>query len=156
MGCLQVKPAKPRHNPDRVHIADWTTHVLSVSSVEEDHGELRRIVEDMPFRITVSFNCQDAANQLDTHPFGIVVCDCKLQDGAWNDLLRRISRRPEQPLLIVSSRLADDFLWAEVLNLGGFDLLVKPFIEREVRHVLTTASTHLRNHCRDGCVVGAA
>jgi DNA-binding response OmpR family regulator len=106
-----------------------------------------RIVEETPFRVTVSRDCRDAANQLEGQQFGIVVCECHLPDGAWTDVLRQISRQPEQPLLIVTSRLAGDFLWAEVLNLGGFDLLIKPFSRREVRHVLMTALTHLRNHC---------
>jgi DNA-binding response OmpR family regulator len=145
-----------RSSADRVRASDRTTRVLSVSSVDEDHADLLDIVEETPFRVTVSRDCRDAANQLDEQQFGIVVCECHLPDGAWTDVLRQISRRPEQPLLIVSSRLADDFLWAEVLNLGGFDLLIKPFSRQEVRHVLTTALTHLQNHCAGGPVAGAA
>jgi hypothetical protein len=30
-----------------------------------------------------------------------------------------IQRVPKPPLLVVTSRLADEYLWAEVLNLGG-------------------------------------
>jgi hypothetical protein len=37
----------------------------------------------------------------------------------------------DRPRLIVFSRNADDRLWAEVLNLGGFDLLATPFREEE-------------------------
>jgi DNA-binding response OmpR family regulator len=35
--------------------------------------------------------------------------------------------------------LADERLWAEVLNLGAYDLLAKPFDVREVLHAVTTA-----------------
>jgi hypothetical protein len=39
----------------------------------------------------------------------------------------------------VISRLADEYLWAEVLNLGGHDVLAKPLRQAEVlwvfRHV---------------------
>jgi DNA-binding response OmpR family regulator len=38
----------------------------------------------------------------------------------------------DPPLLIVSSRLADEHLWAEALNLGVFDVLAKPFQSEEV------------------------
>jgi hypothetical protein len=34
--------------------------------------------------------------------------------------------------LIVTAKLADDRLWAEVLNLGGFDVLAQPFYRGEV------------------------
>jgi hypothetical protein len=34
--------------------------------------------------------------------------------------------------VIVSSRLADDNLWTEVLNRGGYNVLAKPFQAAEV------------------------
>jgi hypothetical protein len=44
------------------------------------------------------------------------------------------------PQLVVTSRLADAYLWSEVLNLGGFDVLAKPLMEKEVRQVLDSVS----------------
>jgi hypothetical protein len=41
--------------------------------------------------------------------------------------------------MIVTSRLADERLWAEVLNLGGYHLLAKPFDASEVVRVVGTA-----------------
>jgi DNA-binding response OmpR family regulator len=41
-------------------------------------------------------------------------------------------------ILIVTSRFADDYLWSEVLNFGGYDVLSKPFSEEEVRHVFAS------------------
>lgn len=41
--------------------------------------------------------------------------------------------------MIVASRLADERLWAEVLNVGGYDLLVKPFEKDEVAWVVGLA-----------------
>ena len=43
------------------------------------------------------------------------------------------------PPLVVTSRLADDYLWSEVLNLGGWDVLAKPFRQQEVLYVLDSA-----------------
>jgi hypothetical protein len=41
----------------------------------------------------------------------------------------------------VSSRLDDERLWAEVLNLGAFDLLLgSPFVQEEVLRVVQCAS----------------
>jgi hypothetical protein len=39
----------------------------------------------------------------------------------------------------VADRFADERLWGEVLNLGGYDLLTKPFVREEVLHVLELA-----------------
>jgi DNA-binding response OmpR family regulator len=57
----------------------------------------------------------------------VVVCERELLPGTYIDMLEHIATLPNVPSLIVTSRLADDRLWAEVLNLGAWDLLAKPF-----------------------------
>jgi DNA-binding response OmpR family regulator len=47
----------------------------------------------------------------------------------------------------VTSRVADDSLWAEVLNLGAYDLLMKPFDLTEVFRVVSLAWRHWKNDC---------
>ena len=49
---------------------------------------------------------------------------------------------PDPPVLIVTSRLADEYLWAEALNLGAYDVLVKPFDASEAVRVLDSAWRH--------------
>jgi DNA-binding response OmpR family regulator len=49
------------------------------------------------------------------------------------------------PLLIVASRTADEYLWAEALNLGAYDVLSKPYHPAEVIRVLSMAWLHWRN-----------
>jgi hypothetical protein len=39
----------------------------------------------------------------------------------------------------VTSSCADEYLWAEVLNLGGFDVIAQPFNPEELRHILLSA-----------------
>ena len=66
----------------------------------------------------------------------LVVCDTEIEGhGTWRDLLTRPDGEPRFAL-VVASRLADDTLWSEVLNLGGLDVLRKPFSAEEVARVL--------------------
>ena len=53
---------------------------------------------------------------------GVVITDSRLPDCSWNEVLEAADQTEGQPSAIVSSRLADERLWAEVLNTGGFDL----------------------------------
>ena len=55
--------------------------------------------------------------------------------------------------MIVSSRLADDCLWAEVLNLGGYDLLAKPFAAAEVSRVVKMAARRGPPALRGSCAI---
>jgi DNA-binding response OmpR family regulator len=66
----------------------------------------------------------------------VVLCGGGLPDGAWRNLLTRVGVTADPPLVIITSRLADDQLWVEALNLGAFDLLAEPFCEEEVVRVV--------------------
>ena len=57
-------------------------------------------------------------------------------------MLERISLLPDPPLFIVTSRLADERLWAEALNLGAWDVLAKPFEADEVIRIVSIAGQH--------------
>jgi DNA-binding response OmpR family regulator len=69
----------------------------------------------------------------------IVICECVLPDGNWRDLLSIMAPLAESPRLIVISAHADDLLWAEVLNLGGYDVLAKPLKLQEVARTVALA-----------------
>jgi DNA-binding NtrC family response regulator len=75
----------------------------------------------------------------------VLICESELVDGTWHDLLDWTTHTQHAPLLIVASRSADDALWAEVLNLGGYNVLAKPFDSREVFHVVANAWLHWKN-----------
>src|ERR1039457_6508410 len=53
-------------------------------------------------------------------PVSIVMCDGDRAQLAWRELLQRLAMLPRPPLQIVTSRLANDRLWAEALNLGAY------------------------------------
>ena len=69
----------------------------------------------------------------------VMICDRDLPDGSWRLLFDHTETLARAPKFIVSSRTADDYLWAEVLNLGGHDVLAAPFDEREVSRVVGSA-----------------
>ena len=66
----------------------------------------------------------------------IVLCD---GESGWREILDEFRTLPDPPFLIVTSRLADDRLWSEALNLGAYDVLAKPYDPDEVLRVLDLA-----------------
>ncbi|HUI57453.1 MAG TPA: hypothetical protein VLY04_20895 [Bryobacteraceae bacterium] len=82
----------------------------------------------------------------------VVLCAQDLPDGSWRDLAAAAATMDEPPALIVVSRLADERLWAEVLNLGGYDLLAAPLVQSELARSLDLAWHHwaARRHEQPG------
>lgn len=71
----------------------------------------------------------------------VVIVDGDAQALCWRELLAQISEDDAcpKPKFIVISCLADERLWAEVLNLGAYDLLPKPLDADEVAWVVRSA-----------------
>ena len=76
----------------------------------------------------------EAVGHLSSRHIPVVNCESSLPDGNWKLLLE------SAPNLIVTARGADEALWAEVLNQGGYDVLAQPFDKGEVTRVVASAS----------------
>ena len=117
--------------------------VLFIGPCAEEHASLRQIFRDSQCELQAASTCRDGLGLLrDTHHgIRVVICDYSLPDGDWKGVLTELNTMPDRPTLIVSSRHADERLWAEVLNLGAFDLLLgSPFEPEEVLRVTQSAS----------------
>jgi len=114
--------------------------VLAIVRAEEDRTSLAKILSDSDWRLRVTGNFREAQTALREFVPGVIISDCRLpEDHCWKDVLHEIGTTEDPPPLIVVDRLADERLWAEVLNLGAYDLLAKPFDTSEVLHAVSTA-----------------
>jgi DNA-binding response OmpR family regulator len=121
--------------------------VLSISPMEEDHFFLQDILNHVqgtldPIRKFTVNSCATLASGLAAlrkRQFEVVVCERDLPPGSWKDVLEQVTIQPDPPSLIVTSRLADERLWAEALNLGAYDVLAKPFDRNEAIRVVGAA-----------------
>jgi DNA-binding response OmpR family regulator len=113
--------------------------ILVVSPHPEDVTCLRHILHHPNWHINLSTSRAQAALLLATQTPSVIICERDLPDGTWKDLLQRTQGMAHPPLLLVVSRHADENLWAEVLNLGGYDVLLKPFDRAEVVRVVGMA-----------------
>lgn len=124
--------------------------VLSVSPIPDDHISLKQIIHysgrgvhsDSRWELNESLTLTSAVSVLRQRQIPVVICERDLQPGTWREMLEHVGRLHRPPLLIVTSRLADERLWAEALNLGAYDVLAKPFDTREVIRTVTSAWLH--------------
>jgi len=126
-------------------IPERAVTVLSVSPHQEDHSALRGIFGHSRWALYQAGHVASAVAILNEREIGVVLCDRDLQPGTWIDLLESLTLLPNAPPLIVTSRLADDRLWSEALNLGAYDVLAKPFDRRELARSVSLAWLHWRH-----------
>ena len=118
--------------------------VLSVSPYADDQDALAEILQPSKWPLYRAATLRAAVQLTSRHQISVVVCERDLPPYSWKDVLGGVTASPKPPLVIVTSRHADDRLWAEALNLGAYDVLAKPFDPAEVRRALGFAVLHWR------------
>jgi DNA-binding NtrC family response regulator len=116
-----------------------TVTILALLPTNEDRSSLTGIFRHCTWRLELREHLADSRELLNELETGVVITDCELPDANWKDVLQQTECK-EVPLpMIVACRLADDRLWAEVLNLGGYDVLATPFDADELLRSVSLA-----------------
>ena len=122
--------------------------LLSVSANDEDHAffaDRARTDPEWTLNATTrwdvcrAFTIPSALHSLRGRQIPVLVCTDDLAKDTWQELLEKVLSVQDPPSVILASRLADDRLWAEAINLGAYDVLAKPFDGNEVMRVVTAA-----------------
>ena len=111
----------------------------------EDRRDLERIVGPCQWKLIWSRTCAGAIEAARRSAAPIVISGRTFPDGGWRDIWSGLRSQPQPPMFILASWLADEALWAEVLNLGGYNLLMKPFRPEEVIRTVHGALIAWRN-----------
>lgn len=113
--------------------------ILCISAFPEDHESLRRILADPVWRITSAFCGQQAIQCLCRDRVEVILCDAGLPDATWRDILSQIADLTNPPALIVTVWEVDENFRAHVRALGGYDVLAKPFVAEQLKHLMSAA-----------------
>jgi DNA-binding response OmpR family regulator len=124
---------RPEADPIRV------VTVLLVSPEEQDHRYFRSLFSRTNWTLYVASSSAAAIEMLSSQAIPVVVAEQRLPERGWQEILRAAESLPAPPKTVVAAPLGEPELLAEVLNLGGYDVLVRPFDPQEVLHCLSMA-----------------
>jgi len=84
----------------------------------------------------------EAMNRLDPP---VILYDRDWPDAEWRTTVQALASSPHRSCVILASRVADDYLWQELIRCGGYDLLAKPFRADDVGRSLKLALSYWRS-----------
>ncbi|MEX2303964.1 MAG: response regulator [Bryobacterales bacterium] len=106
----------------------------------ERRRTLEHNLEPLNVQVLLAGSCQEARILLQNNPpVSVVITDVSLNDGNWCDIFRFLVDKGIHASVVVSSQLADERLWSEVLWRGAYDVLVEPYEADEVRRIIEGA-----------------
>ena len=115
------------------------SRILFISGHPGDAHHLSRMLDSLPLAVDHVETMEQARAKLQQNDYCVILTEAALPDGTWLDAIHLARQCPQELEVIVTDPQADARFWAEVLNLGAYDLLAQPFYEPEVRRILYNA-----------------
>jgi len=129
-----------------------TVSVLALLESRGDRQCLNHIFSHSNWDLHFASSLQELQSFLREHTLGVIITDCYLSGkGYWTDVLHFIEELAVPPLLIVADRSPN--VLAEVVNLGGYDFLAKPFDFTEVIRTVGAAWLTWKQKAEAACLI---
>jgi DNA-binding NtrC family response regulator len=77
--------------------------------------------------------------------FDVAILPATLPNAEWLALWGELCLLNPRPSILVYARAATFELWTSVLDLGGFDVIVEPFSDREIQEAVLLAAQSFRD-----------
>ncbi len=119
--------------------------VLFVSPHPQDAGPLIELLGPLSLQLEHVMDLSGARLRLKQQRFAVILTEATLPDGTWRDIIALAEEVKCNTEVIVTRPFADPRFWAEVLNLGAYDLIPQPFAAGEVRRILSNACSRVKN-----------
>ncbi len=115
---------------------------LLVGEYKGDRLLVHEVFRRLGWRLFEARNRRRAMECLERNPVHVVITESDLPNWNWKRVLKDLRTREKPPQLVVTSRQADETLWSEVLNIGGYDVMAQPLQRNEVERVVASAHRH--------------
>jgi len=98
-----------------------------------------KILSKMDYKVQYALSGYDALKMMDEYQFDVVITDLKMSHLGGMEVLRRIKEFHPEIIVIVITGYASVSSAVEVMKMGAFDYLPKPFTPQELRSVVYQA-----------------
>lgn len=108
---------------------------------EADRDLLRAAGAKNQWHITFADTYEEAQRLLAKVQAPVVLCDRDLAQDWWS-MVEGLAACSRQACILLVSKVADDYLWNELVRRGGYDVLSKPLEEAELVRAVRLAWTY--------------
>ncbi len=123
--------------------------VLVVMSAPERLMPLLSKLDVGDFTVHATDSFHDTRQQLRADPdVDVVITDITLPDANWCNILRFLVDNDLSASVVVIAPDANESFWSEVLWRGGYDLLLEPYEDLEIKRIVEGAARAAREKFR--------
>jgi CheY-like chemotaxis protein len=106
--------------------------IIGLAFTDEDRRLLASVCSRRQWNVLFADTCDQARAALDQLKAPVILCDRDLPGAEWRDVVQGLASLPHRACVILISKVVDDYLWNEVVQRGGYDVLRKPLREEDL------------------------
>ena len=129
--------------------------ILMLSRSESDCAVVQRVGNEQGWSVRFAASIEEAAPVVAREGFEVILCDRDQAEHPWREVLDRILAACPGARVLLLSPVNDTFLWREVVQRGGYDVLSTPLKEKSVIQIINSAK-RLIPTCNRGTIEGKA
>jgi DNA-binding NtrC family response regulator len=131
-----------RSSPDVCDRVPALKPVLLASGRDEDYQTLQALLKDTKWSVARALSRNDASRFCEGAVNPVVLVDRHFQGAHWQSTVASILGPDASTCVILISDVSDPYLWNELVQQGGFDVLARPFERPELLRTLAFAQRH--------------
>jgi AmiR/NasT family two-component response regulator len=116
--------------------------VLLASERDDDYQTLRALLQDTKWSVVRALTWAEVSSFCGRVASPVVLVDRHFQGSDWRFTLASLLNTTANCCLILLSDVSDPYLWNELVEYGGFDVVARPFEQAEVHRTLAFAQKH--------------
>ncbi|MGA2878123.1 MAG: hypothetical protein ABSG13_04165 [Bryobacteraceae bacterium] len=129
---------KKRNNAQSVSSAK-RLRILAVSISLNDIFLLEYLGNQQGWEMKFAASPQEAFQLASYGGYDLILCDRDQPGYPWREVMDRLAASSPRSSILLVSPTKDDYLWWDVLNHRGFDVLIRPLREEVVLRVIDSA-----------------
>jgi DNA-binding NtrC family response regulator len=106
--------------------------LLGVSLAPQDRISLEWLAKEHNWEVRFAFSAREGFRMASQVHFQLILCDRHQPGHPWREVMEGLVEHAPQSCVLLVAPANDDYLWSDVLQRGGYDILVRPLREKAV------------------------
>jgi DNA-binding response OmpR family regulator len=110
--------------------------ILALSMFLEDRFVLERLGRQHDWELQFTSSPREGLKLSSQSHFELILCDRDQPGYPWREVMYRLAACSPRSCIFLVSPVSDDHLWRDVLQQGGYDVLIRPLREESALHAV--------------------
>jgi DNA-binding NarL/FixJ family response regulator len=102
----------------------------------DDRILLQRLGKQHNWELCFTYSPREAFGLASQSYFELILCDRNQPGYPWREAMDRLAECSPRSCILLVSPVRDDALWRNVLQQGGYDVLIRPLREESALHAV--------------------